>query len=180
MQVTLDYSGGEKASVGKITCTPDWMDATAASADGKTYSLSFVKRADAPAGNHTVKVVVENSDPAEPQLTFSVFVPVTSALRVTPNPVVLPTIKVGQTVSHEIVINGWNGSGEPRLVLARGQTRKLELENGRFRFEISVTPVTPGPLTQLLRIYDGEALEAEVPVILRAEPADKDSPDSKR
>jgi len=33
-----------------------------------------------------------------------------------------------------------------------------------------VQPPSPGPLTQLLRIYDGEKLEAEIPVIVRAEP----------
>ena len=173
MPVTLEYTGSEKASLGEITSTPAWLEATATSADGKVFTLNFVKRADAPAGNHTVKVVVENSDKTEPQLTFNVFVPVTSALRVTPNPVVLPTIKVGQSASHEIVINGWSGTGEPRLELTRGQARKLEQESGRFRFEIVITPSAPGPLTQLLRIYDGESLEAEVPVILRAEPVDR-------
>jgi hypothetical protein len=173
MSVTLEYTGGDKASLGKIVSIPAWLDAAATTADGKVFSINFVKRGDAPAGNHTVKVVVENSDRTEPQLTFNVFVPVTSALRITPNPVVLPTIKVGQSASHEVVITGWNGTGEPRLELTRGQARKLDQESGRFRFEIVVTPSAPGPLTQLLRIYDGESLEAEVPVIVRAEPADK-------
>jgi hypothetical protein len=173
MAVTLEYTGGDKAGLGKIVSTPAWLEATATSADGKVFSINFVKRPEAPAGNHTVKVVVESSDQTEPQLTFNVFVPVTSDLRVTPNPVVLPTIKVGQSASHEIVINGWSGTAEPRLELNQGQARKLEQESGRFRFEIVITPAAPGPLTQLLRIYDGESLEAEVPVIVRAEPIDR-------
>jgi len=173
MAVTLEYTGGGKASLGKIASTPAWLEATASGADGKVFSINFIKRADAPAGNHSVKVVVENSDQAEPQLTFNVFVPVTSALRITPNPVVLPTIKLGQSASHEIVISGWSGTGEPRLELNQGQARKLEQESGRFHFEIVLTPSAPGPLTQLLRIYDGESLEAELPVIVRAEPIDR-------
>jgi hypothetical protein len=173
MSVTLEYTGGDKASLGKIVSTPAWLEATAASSDEKVFSINFVKQADAPAGNHTVKVVVENSDKTEPQLTFNVFVPVTSALRITPNPVVLPTIKVGQSASHEIVINGWSGASEPRLELNQGKARKLEQESGRYRFEIVITPASPGPLTQLLRIYDGESLEAEIPVIVRAEPVDR-------
>ena len=173
LPVSLQYTGGEKVAVGKIVSSQPWLDATATSGDGKTFTLTLVKRAEAPAGNHSVKVVVETSDPTEPQLTLSIFIPVTSLLRITPNPVVLPTVKVGQPASREIVIHGWSEVDEPRLELSQGTARKLTREGGQVHFEISVTPGMPGPLTQLLRIYHGESLEAEIPVILRAEPLDK-------
>jgi hypothetical protein len=172
LQIALHYVGGDKANLGEIVCTPSWLEATATGGDGKTFTIVLVKRADAPAGNHSVKVAVETSDPGEPLLSFTVFVPVTSDLRITPNPVVLPTVKVGQPTAREIVIHGWSGEGEPRLELTQGQARKMEREGDRLHFEISITPVAPGPFTQLLRIYDGEKLEAEIPVLLRAEPSD--------
>jgi len=173
LTVALQYTGADKASLGKITCVPSWLTATATSQDGKTFLIALVKRADAPSGNHTVKVTVETSDPVEPQLTFNVFVPISSVLRITPNPVVLPTVKVGQPAMREIVIHGWGKVSEPRLELARGSVRLLEREGERLHFEINVTPEVSGPLTQLLRIYDGQSLEAEIPVILRAEPSDR-------
>jgi hypothetical protein len=173
MLVALKYSGDGKATLGKISCTPAWLEVVPSGADGIMYSLKFVKKADAPAGNHTVKVVVETSDPEESSLTFNVFVPITSALRIMPNPAVLPTVKVGQPTVREIVVHGWNGTDDPRLELTLGQAKILGREGDKVRFEISVTPPAPGPLTQLLRIYDGDKLEAEIPVILRAEPADK-------
>ena len=172
LQIALKYLGAEKMSVSKIVCTPSWLDASATSEDGKTFTIALVKPADAPAGNHSVKLVVETSDKGEPLLTLNVFVPVTSDTRITPNPVVLPTVKVGQPTTREIVIHGWTGSGEPRLELSLGQARKLESEGGRLHFEVAITPVAPGPFTQLLRIYDGEKLETEIPVLLRAEPSD--------
>ena len=173
MLVTLQYTGGEKAELGKITCTPDWLEATADSADGKLFHIKLIKRTDTPAGNYTIKTVVPTSDPVEPCITFNVFVPITSALKVVPNPVVLPTVKVGQPTMREISLMGWSGTDTPQLKLSRGEVKGLVREGDKFRFELSVTPVEPGPFTQLLRIYDGEQLEAEIPVILRAEPVDK-------
>jgi len=173
LAITLQYTGGEKAELGKIVCAPVWLEATAESTDGKLFRIKLTKRADTPAGNFTVKVVVPTSDPVEPSLAFNVFVPVLSTLRVVPNPVVLPTVKVGQPTVREVSLLGWSGSDTPRLELMQGQAKDLGREGDKYRFEISVTPVAPGPLTQLLRIYDGEKLEAEIPVILRAEPTDK-------
>lgn len=173
MPVALRYTGSGKATLGKITCTPAWLEVVPVSGDGGLFTLKLVKRADAPAGNHTVKVAVETSDPEESNLVFNVFVPVTSALRIMPNPAVLPTVKVGQPTMREIVVHGWIAAGEPRMELSLGQVNALARDGDKLRYEISVTPIASGPLTQLLRIYDGEKLEAEIPVILRAEPIDK-------
>jgi len=173
MEVALQYLGQGDVSLGKITCTPDWLQVTTRIDGGKIFHLKLVKSADAPAGNYTVKVALETSDTVEPNISFNVFVPITSALRVQPNPVVLPTVKVGQVTSREISIQGWSGAGPARFKLAEGSVKILENDGSKFRCEISVTPTLPGPFTQLLRVYDGEKLETEIPVILRAEPADK-------
>lgn len=173
MEATLQYLGDGKVELGKISCTPDWLQATARSDDGKLFRLKFVKPAEAPAGNYTVKVALETSDSIEQHISFNVFVPITSALRVQPNPVVLPAVKVGQVTTREITIQGWNGTGLARMELSLGSVKMLERDGSRLRFEISVTPTAPGPFTQLLRVYDGEKLETEIPVILRAESADK-------
>ncbi len=173
LPVVLQYTGEAKVELGKISCSPAWLSATATSENGKTFAVVLVKRADAPAGNHTVKVSVESTDPVEPQVVFNVFVPISSVLRVTPNPVVLPSVKVGQPAIREIVIHGWSKSSGPRLELARGTARLVERDGEQVHFELSITPDAPGPLTQLLRIYDEQNLEAEIPVILRAEPTDR-------
>ncbi len=173
LPVTLHYTGVDKVSLGKISCSPAWLTATATSQEDKKFSIALVKQADAPAGNHTVIVTVETSDPEEPRLTFNVFVSISSVLRITPNPVVLPTVKVGQPAMREVVVHGWDRAGEPRLELANGSVRLTEREGERLHFEITMTPEMSGPMTQLLRIYEGESLEAEIPVILRAEPSDR-------
>ena len=174
MTVALRYSGSDKATIGKIICTPAWLEVVPANEDGRLFTFKFVKRTDAPAGNHTVKVVVETSDPEEPSLVFNAFVPITSSLRIVPNPAVFPTVKVGQPTVREIVVYGWSASGEPRLELPHGSIKALARDGDKLRYEISITPTVRGPLTQLLRIYDGEKLEAEIPVILRAESVDRD------
>ena len=86
----------------------------------------------------------------------------------------LPTVKVGQTSMRELVLQGWPGAVAPRLELARGTARLLGHDGDRWHFEVAETAAAPGPSTQLLRVYDGDSLEAELPVILRVEPDDRD------
>lgn len=176
VRATLQHLSEGKAELGKIVCTPDWLQAVPQSDDGKTYQLKFVKPASAPAGNYSVKVVVATTDAEDPSLSFNVFVPITSSLRVMPNPVVLPTVKAGQTSTREITIQGWSAADVPHFDLAHGQIKLLHSEGGKITCEVTVQPPSPGPLTQLLRIYDGEKLEAEIPVIVRAEPSDEAKP----
>ncbi|MBK9990111.1 MAG: DUF1573 domain-containing protein [Verrucomicrobia bacterium] len=173
LSVALRYTGSGKVTLGKITCTPTWLEVLPVGGEGGMFTLKLLKRADVPAGNHTVKVELETSDLEEPKLVFSAFVPVTSALRIMPNPAILPTVKVGQSTVREIVVHGWTAAGEPRMELSLGQVKALARDGDKLRYEISVTPIASGPLTQLLRIYDGEKLEAEIPVIVRAEPVDR-------
>ncbi|MFT3869948.1 MAG: DUF1573 domain-containing protein [Nibricoccus sp.] len=176
VKATLQHFGNGRVQLGKITCAPDWLQAVSKSDDGKNFQLQFIKPADAPAGNYTVKVAVATNDSAEPNISFNVFVPITSTLRVSPNPVVFPTVKAGQKTVREITIVGWTGGGTPQLVLQLGEARLIDHENGKFRYELTVTPANPGPFTQLMRVYDGDKLEAELPLIARAEPVEAPKP----
>jgi hypothetical protein len=181
-KITLQYSGAAKAEIRKINSSPAWVDASAITTDGKTFDITLVKRADAPAGNHTVTVALETNDPADPHLVLSVFVPDAIAntanqttrkiaLRVIPNPIILPKVKVGTPSKLEITLQGWYGKSEPRLTLRRGQTKRLGQQGNEIRYEVSVTPTMPGAFSGLLRVFDGEKIELETAVMLRAEPA---------
>ncbi len=170
---TLQFTGEGKTQLGEISCTPNWLEVVADTVDGKLFKLKFSKRPETPAGNHTVNVVVATADPGQPTLTFNLFMPVSSELRVVPNPVVLPTVKVGQASLREISVLGWSGDEAPRLELIRGEAKALGQTGGKWQFELLMTPSAPGPYTQLLRVYSGQKLEAEIPVIVRAEPLDK-------
>jgi hypothetical protein len=171
--VTLAYNGSERMNLGSIVATPAYIDAdVTSSSDGNSFTLALRKRPEVPAGSHTVKLAVDTTDPVDPRLTVKVFLQVSSALRVTPNPIVLPTVKAGQAATREISLRGWAEGIVPRLELSHGHARIRELSGDHIQIEVTVVPQQPGPSTQLLRIHAGETLEAEVPVIVRAEPAD--------
>lgn len=168
VNVTFTHTGPGEARLGKITCDPDWLKAESVRVDDRTVRVRFTKGVRAPAGNHAVAVRVTTSAADEPRLDFKVFVPVVSALRIAPNPIILPSVPVGGETAREIVIEGWTHSAPPRLELPRGTaTPPVEKPDG-WHFEVRVKPAEPGPSTQLLRVYSDDGLEAEVPVIARA------------
>jgi len=171
-EFTLLYTAGEKAQLGEIVCTPDLLKAEIINDDGKSFRIKLTKRLDAPAGNDTVSVVVPTSDKAEPTITLYVFTPITSDLRVDPNPIILPSVKVGQLTRRKITLHNWAEPGEPRIELSYGEAKALGRKGKDLRYEISMTPTTPGPFTQQLRVYNGDNLEIEIPILLRADPAD--------
>jgi Protein of unknown function (DUF1573) len=188
-QATLQYTGEGKAELGKIECTPAWIKATTKTEDGKNFTVRLAKKADAPAGNHSIKVIFETSDLIDPRVTLNVFMPVTTssdaanqgdtsspvplvALRVVPSPIIMPTVTVGQTSTKEFTLQGWRGAAAPRIEVLRGQVKLIRRQAGELGYEISFTPTRPGPATPVMRVFDGEKLELEVPVIFRAEPAD--------
>jgi hypothetical protein len=94
------------------------------------------------------------------------------ALRVIPSPIILPTVAVGQTSTHEFTMQGWRGAAAPRIELPRAHVKLNRRQADELGYEISFTPTRPGPATPVMRVFDGEKLELEVPVILRVEPAD--------
>jgi hypothetical protein len=188
IQATLQYTDEGKAEIGKISSTPAWIDASVSSEDGKTFTVLLAKKPDAPAGSHTIKVTLETNDSIDPRLTLNVFLPISTsadaantaaapsaakpvALRVIPSPIILPTVKVGQPSTRELTIQGWYGATTPRLEVARAQVKLIRRQADELIYEISLTPTRPGSTTSVMRVFDGEKLEMEVPVILRAEPS---------
>lgn len=136
---------------------------------GRTVRLR--KLATAPSGPHTVQLTLITDDPREPQLALKVFVPVTAAVRVTPNPIILPTTRVGMVAEREIAVGGWEEVRPPEVqfsggrVVARGQR-----PNGDHVFAVSIAPPSPGMHTFSLRVLAGESdVQAEVPVLVKAE-----------
>jgi hypothetical protein len=188
-QIALQYTGDAKAEIAKISCTPAWLDVTSSTDDGKKFTVNLAKKPDAPAGSHTIKVTLETNDSVDPQLTINVFLPISTsadaaknpdgmspakrvALRVIPSPIILPTVTVGQTSTHEFTLQGWRGAAAPRIELARAQVKLIRRDANELTYEISFTPTRPGPATPVMRVFDGEKLELEIPVIVRAERAD--------
>ena len=184
---TLNYTGEGKAGLGKLTSTPDYIEVTTATQDGRKFDLTFKKRPDAPGGNHSIKVTLETTDTVDPRVSIHVFLPNAAdssgkadaagdspapkvALRVIPTPIVLPTVTVGQRSVREITLQGWTSKAEPRLTLNRGQVKLLSRQAGEMHYEVSLTPAMPGPFNGVLRVFDGERLLFESVVILRAEP----------
>jgi len=94
---------------------------------------------------------------------------VLSGLRVSPAPLIFPLAKVGQAATLRGKLSGWNLPGEPRFELKQGEVKALSPEGEDKAFEITLTPKTAGSFTQLFRVYDGERLELEVPLVLRVE-----------
>lgn len=171
--VNFTPTGSIPVALQRAECSAEWLRARIEGEDTGAPRVVLTKLSSAPAGSHTVKVKVETNAADEPVLSFDVFVSVASILKVEPNPVILATVKVGQRASRDIALRGWAGASAPRLELQRGTARATGHEEGVWHFEIAVDATAPGPFAQLMRIYDGDSLEAELPVITRAEPADK-------
>lgn len=165
---------GTRALTAASTDRP-WLQAeleppVAGGAAGRAVRLR--KLPGAPSGPHTVLLTLTTDDPREPQLALKVFVPVTAAVRVTPNPIILPTTRAGVAAEREFSVGGWEEPSPPEVafhggtVVARGRS-----PNGDPVFAVSVAPPNPGMHTYSLRILaGGSEVQAEVPVLVKAEP----------
>lgn len=167
------YTGNGKGDVLGATTDQPWLQASfAADVSGRGGQVALRKLASAPAGPNTAQLVLTTSDPTQPRLAISVYVPVLSEVRVTPNPLILPTTKLGSTVVREIVVSGWEAGGEPLARIAAGTvTTRGRQPNGDYIFAVSVTPSVAGMNTQKLQLaLDETNILIEVPVILKVEP----------
>jgi hypothetical protein len=171
--VTATYQGGENITVLGATTDQPWLRAEFnAALSGKGGSVVVRKLATAPAGPNLAQLTLRTNDPTQPQLVIKVFVPVVSAARVAPNPIILPTTKAGTAAMRDVVVSGWEEGTAPlaKLPLGRVEAKGRQL-NGDYVFTVSVTPATAGMSTQMLQLaVDGNSVLLEVPVILKAEP----------
>jgi len=72
----------------------------------KGYRIFATMKADAPAGAFKQEVVLKTNDPASPMLTFQVVGNVQGGLAVSPNPIAVNGMKVGESQTKKIVVRG--------------------------------------------------------------------------
>jgi hypothetical protein len=149
-----------------------WLEATLAPATQvNAYRLTLHKLADeAPVGNLSATVTVTTDDTLASPLLIPVKVPVDSDLRAKPNPLVLPTVRLGETSKGHLQLTGWTSTKEPIVRLSIGASNLIIRTMATLDFEVAIKPRKLGMLTQTIQIYDGESLQAEVPVLVRVEP----------
>lgn len=162
------YLGKGEARVTGVRADVPWISAaTEETPEGTRIVLT--KRAEAPAGNHQPAIHVSTTDAHEPEISFPAYVSVYSNLNIKPNPVLLPMTPVGKSVAIPLTLSGWEAREDPRFELEDGEAKVSQRDGGEVLASVSVTPRRAGSATRLLRIYAGDSLEAEVPVIVRAE-----------
>lgn len=166
----VEYTGTGAAEITGFESSVPWLKAEIASVEGARYNVRLTKDPKAPAGTHQPRVRVRTSDPREPELSFGVFASIQSQLSVDPTPVLLPETKVGQRVSLPVSLMGWTPEKDPRGELDGGEVVLEGRDGTQALLQVSITPTAAGNATRFLRLYAGDELEAEVPVIIRAEP----------
>jgi hypothetical protein len=170
-EVTLTHLGAEGDAVDVVGVSSEqaWVTGVVSRRAGMDFVVALTKKAEAPAGHHMVKMTAATTDAVNPQVSFNVFMSVTSAVRVKPAPLVMPVGKVGQETRLKAELLGWDGDLPPRLELSKGTATVVGHGAEGLAFEVVITPERAGAVTQLLKIFRGEELELEVAVILRAE-----------
>jgi|GEM_PF-1733095 len=168
--LALEYTGEGTATVKSMESSVPWLKAEVTEHDKNTTKITLTKVANAPAGNHQPTLTVHTTDTHESELKLPVFASIYSTLTVRPTPLLLPEGKVGTAISMPGSLSGWEAKEDPRFEVALGKATVRQRDHGEVSFDLTVTPTEAGTSTQLLRIYAGDELEAEIPVIVRAEP----------
>lgn len=167
--IDLEYTGKGSAEVKDLVPAVPWLSAKVAEHEGNHWKIKIDKAKNAPGGNHQPKIAVRTSDAHEPEVAIGTFASVYSTLDVRPNPLLMPTGKVGEPVMMPFSIAGWEPKEDPRWEIEGGKVTQRDRDGRDVLLSIEVTATRPGTSTRLLRIFAGDDLEAEVPVILRVE-----------
>jgi hypothetical protein len=172
--VSVRYLGREARVLRGVSTGREWLRASLTKLpEGEPgFGVLLQKVPGAPAGHHAVDLALLTDDPSQPKLAAKVFVPVRSAARVVPSPVILPATRVGTASTAEVVLAGWDEAGPPQARLPRGQVSVLPRRaNGDYVFKVTVAPAAAGMQTQVLQISAGDDLVLlEAPVMVKAEP----------
>lgn len=171
--VAIKYVGSGKARLLSATTDTPWLFAELRnSSDGSGGSVIVRRSADAPTGRHEAVLTVQTDAPDEPQLNVKVSVPVPSSAKVSPNPIILPTVRAGTAATREIVVSGWEESVAPAGKMPHGSVQVKDRQpNGDYVLIVAVTPTAPGVSAQMLLLFAGsESSSIEIPVMLKALP----------
>jgi mRNA-degrading endonuclease toxin of MazEF toxin-antitoxin module len=167
--VSLARHGNRAVSLTGASTNHPWLEATLSGADESgTYTVALRKSPDAPAGTHPATLTIQTDDPATPTLEVKVIVPVVSAVRVAPNPIVVSAAALEQEGSASFRVIGWPDKTPPAVRSSRGEIRYLGAANGEHTFELLWKARTAGSEVATVQLHRGERLELEVPAILRA------------
>lgn len=167
--LTVAFTGDGEAKVVGGTADVPWLKVQVEDAGARASRITVTKLANAPAGSHQPNVTLKTNDAHEPQIVLPVFAQVYSTLSLNPNPLLLPTVKVGATATLPASLYNWEAKEDPRFELEGGEATLSQRDRRDALLLIKVTPTKLGTTTRLLRIYAGQNLEAEIPVIIRAE-----------
>jgi Protein of unknown function (DUF1573) len=165
----VSYTGSGDAEITEATTSVPWLKAQVAAKNGKTTEIALTKLANAPAGNHQPVITLTTTDKNEPTVTFKAFAAVYSTLQIRPTPILMPPTPVGQPSVLALELAGWEPKEDPRFEMEEAEGKVAQRDGRDVLTQLTVTPKSAGTTTRMLRIYAGESLEAEVPVIIRAE-----------
>ncbi len=131
------------------------------------YELKLLRKAGAPAGMLKTEVRIHTASPDHAALVIPVFAPVASATRVSPNPLTLPRVRVGETAEAVFRVIAWEGENPPTLRLEGAEIAATESGDG---YRVTLRVRREGVETRVLRIDDGEVRVLETPVIVQGMP----------
>ncbi len=167
---SVAYTGKGSAKITGVSTSVSWLTAHLGEPkDDGTWTISLQKEAAAPAGNLQPKLTIATDDAHEKELSVPVFIAVYSTLAVRPNPILLPVGKVGQRTGAPFSISNWEGAADPRGEIEGGKVSVQKRDRGEVLLSLDVVPDQAGVSTRLLRLFSGESLEIEIPVVIRAE-----------
>jgi hypothetical protein len=147
-----------------------WLTAKVERVSESTYKTFLVKARTAPAGFSKAQISIETSDPNSRFIRVPVFLVVNSEFYMSPNPVVMPSTKVGELATMVIRMGGWNGSEIPILTVDNGQVRRTTVSNERFAlYEIRLKPSAAGIRTTRAEVKQGATVIKTFPVLIRGE-----------
>ena len=169
-EITFRYDGEAAVELLEVQASRPWVKAELQRKDDRIWVVKVGYTPNAPAGNHSERLLVRTSDASQPELAVVVFIPIRSTLRVNPNPLILPTTKIGERATASLVLSGWAGKEAPGVLIQGGDAQATAAENGDWKIEVSATPDKVGANTLLLQVFNDDGVQIEIPVMARGEP----------
>lgn len=131
------------------------------------YRIVATVKPDGPAGQFKQEVVLKTTDPSSPVLTFNISGSVQATLAVSPSPLNISGLRVGEAVSKKLIVRG---QGRFRITAIEGQGEGVTVEvpnrqESVHLLTVQVQPTRPGELRRQLTIrtdLDNEAATVQV------------------
>lgn len=165
--VLLTYFGDKGSKPVEAQANLPWLEVNLQPQGENTWLLNLHKTAKGvAAGNNSAIVMVRTSGPGESLLSIPVIVPVTSNVRMLPNPVIMPAVSIGETSVMYVRLQGWEGPEVPDVRIPFGTVRNAGEADGEYTFELTITPTAAGTISQQVQVYKGKDLLLETTLVL--------------